>query len=264
MKVCRFRREGRIAFGVIDGGDVVEYSGRPFAEWELGQKTHPLDIVTLLAPVIPSKIIAVERNYPDYVGEVSGEPVPAEPVAALLPATTLTGPGEAVRLPEGVGSATCGTQLAVVIGSVARNVRAEDASVVIFGYTIANPFATAAQGGGQRSLASRGRDSFCPMGPWVATELDPTALDLRCGAGHSTFIEGSTTEMIFSVSYLVAYLSALMTLLPGDVILTGTPAGGLEAPAGSLVEAEIEAIGTLANPVRCDDLSPAAEPEGVA
>ncbi len=203
----------------------------------------------MLAPILPSKVVAFGRNYAAHARELGNE-VPAEPMMFLKPSTSVIGPGAPIRLPAQSSSVSFEGELAVVIGRPCRDVRAEDAASVILGYTVANDVTARdlQKTDGQWGRA-KGFDTFCPLGPWIETELDPSGLDLRSEIDGELRQDGNTIDMIHTVGELIEWVSAAMTLLPGDVLLTGTPEGVGEITVGQTVSIEIEGIGTLANPV---------------
>ncbi len=213
-----------------------------------GERVELAD-VRLLAPVIPrSKVIGIGRNYAEHAKEL-GHDLPSEPLMFLVPNTAVVGPDDPVVIPPQTANCHYEGELAVVIGKMCKNVPVEDAASVIFGYTCANDVTARdlQNSDGQWSRA-KGFDTFCPLGPWIETDLDPADLEIRTRLDGRTVQEGTTADMIFDVAHLVAHASAAFTLLPGDVILTGTPAGVGPVEAGQRVEVEIEGLGTLSNP----------------
>jgi 2-keto-4-pentenoate hydratase/2-oxohepta-3-ene-1,7-dioic acid hydratase in catechol pathway len=205
--------------------------------------------VRLLSPFLPSKVVAIGKNYAEHVKEMGGD-APTTPLIFLKPSTSVIGDGDAIRLPASSAEVHHEGELAVVIGTPARNVAVEDALRHVFGYAAANDVTARDQ---QRSdvqyTRAKGYDSFCPLGPWVETRLDPRDLRLVTRVNGEVRQDGRTSAMIFDVAAQIAFMSAIMTLLPGDVILTGTPEGVGPIVAGDTVSVEIEGIGTLSNPV---------------
>ncbi len=251
MRLVRFRYGERIATGAIDAGsdDVRILRGTFFEDPVPTGEVVPLDDVRLLAPVIPSKFVCVGRNYAAHAEEW-GMDVPSEPLIFLKPSTALIGPGDPIRLlpmsqrvdPEG--------ELSVVIGRIARDVRAEDAFQVILGYTCGNDVTMRdLQRSDDQWARAKGFDGSAPLGPWVETELDPNDVRVETRVNGEIRQAGQTSEMVHGVATLIEYVTAFMTLLPGDVLMTGTPQGKVSLAAGDTVEIEIEGIGTLANPV---------------
>jgi 2-keto-4-pentenoate hydratase/2-oxohepta-3-ene-1,7-dioic acid hydratase in catechol pathway len=216
----------------------------------------PLADVRLLAPVIPrSKVIGVGRNYAEHASELGNE-VPQEPLIFLKPNTSVIGPLDGIVYPPETNDLQYEGELAVVIGRICRHVPRERVKEVIFGYTCANDVTARdlQRADGQWSRA-KGYDSFCPLGPWIETELDPSdfhegdGLAITTTVGEEVRQSGRTSQMIHDIPTLVSYVSSVMTLLPGDVILTGTPAGVGPMRPGDIVSVEIEGIGTLSNRV---------------
>lgn len=211
----------------------------------------PLGDVKLLAPVIPrSKVVAVGRNYRAHAEEMGNE-VPVEPMLFFKPNTAVVGPGDAIVLPRQSDRVEFEGELAVVIGRIARNVAAADAATVIFGFTIANDVtARDLQKSDGQWARAKGFDSFCPLGPVIETEFEVAAQSIRTTVNGETKQDGSLADLVHSVPAIIEFASAAFTLLPGDVILTGTPAGVGPIVSGDVVEVTIDGIGTLSNPVR--------------
>ncbi|WP_322412014.1 fumarylacetoacetate hydrolase family protein [Microbacterium invictum] len=253
MRVARFSHNDTISYGIVDDGELVVLAGDPlFAGFDTTGERVALGAVTLLAPVIPrSKIVCVGRNYRDHAAEL-GNDVPAEPLLFFKPNTAVIGPGDAIVLPPQSERVDFEGELAAVIGRVAKNVPAERALEYVFGYTIGNDVTARdlQRSDGQWSRA-KGFDTFCPLGPAIETEFDPTAAArLTTRRNGETVQSAPLTDMIFSVADIIAYASAAFTLLPGDVVLTGTPAGVGPITAGDTVDVEIEGLGTLRNVAR--------------
>lgn len=253
MRIVRFSHHEAIRFGIVDGTDLVVLAGDPlFAGIDTTGERVPLAEVALLAPVIPrSKVVCVGKNYRDHAAEMGGE-APAAPLLFLKPNTAVIGPGDAIVRPPQSQRTDFEGELAVVIGRVAKNVAASDALDYVFGYTIGNDVTARdlQQADGQWARA-KGFDTFCPLGPAIETEFS-----LDGGARIVTRVDGEVrqdgpiSDMVHSVPDIIAYASAAFTLLPGDVILTGTPAGIGPFEAGQSVEVEITGLGTLRNTVR--------------
>ncbi len=252
MRIARFTVGDDPRFGLVDGAGekLAEITGDPlYQRIELTGATYAVADVRLLAPVIPrSKVIGIGKNYADHAAEMGGTP-PAQPLMFLVPNTAVVGPGDPIVMPPQSREVHYEGELAVVIGRVAKDVAPEDAAKVIFGYTCANDVTARdlQRSDGQWSRA-KGFDTFCPLGPWIETDLDPGALWLVTRRDGEVVQDGTTADMVFGVGELIAYASAAFTLLPGDVILTGTPAGVGPVEAGQRVEVEIEDIGVLSNP----------------
>jgi len=211
----------------------------------------PLDDARLLAPVIPrSKVVGIGKNYADHVAEMGGGQPPSEPLIFLKPNTSVVGPGDPIVLPRQSANVHYEGELAVVIGRICKDVPPERVPEVVFGYTCANDVtARDLQSSDAQWSRAKGFDTFCPLGPWIETELDHRDLALSTRVDGKTVQDSRTSLLIHDVVTLVSYVSSVFTLLPGDVILTGTPAGVGRIVAGQRVEVEIEGIGTLSNPV---------------
>ncbi len=266
MRIARFTTGTDPRYGVI-GGEIDEFgqpaedsvivplSGDPlYAGLQPLDEQVPLAEVRLLAPVLPrSKVVAIGKNYAAHAAEM-GDEVPTEPLMFLKPNTSVIGPGDPILYPRQSHEVHYEGELAVVIGRICRDVPAEQATDVIFGYTIGNDVTARdlQQSDGQWSRA-KGFDSFCPLGPWIETDVDPH--DFAEGRRVQTHLngdlvqDGSTADLIFDIPTLVAYVSSVMTLLPGDVILTGTPQGVGPMEVGDEVEVSIAGIGALTNRV---------------
>ncbi len=253
MRLARIAHPDGVAFVTIDGPDGAEQA-REIADHPFGTPTFtgrawPLADTRLLAPILPSKVVAVGRNYADHAAEL-GHDVPTSPIIFLKPSTSVIGPRSVIQLPPSSERVDYEGELAVVIGRPCRDVKAENASSVILGYTVANDVTARDQ---QRAdvqfTRAKGYDSFCPLGPWIETELDPSDLFVRTELDDEVVQDGRTGDMVFTVGEIVEFVSAVMTLLPGDVLLTGTPAGVGPMAAGQTVSVTVEGIGTLTNPV---------------
>lgn len=264
MRIARFTAAGQDpAYGVIelpvDGGDhpdtIASLTGDPLSGVAVNYtgERHDMEEVRLLAPVLPrSKVIGVGKNYVEHAKELGGE-VPETPLLFFKPNTSVIGPGELIVRPEGCDDLHYEGELAVVIGRICKQVPLERVGEVVFGYTIANDVTArdwqAADGQWARA---KGSDTFLPLGPWINTHWTPeetTALDIVTRLGDDIRQEGSTRDMVRGVAELVHYISQSMTLLPGDVILTGTPAGVGSMEPGDVVTVEIDGLGSLSNPV---------------
>jgi 2-keto-4-pentenoate hydratase/2-oxohepta-3-ene-1,7-dioic acid hydratase in catechol pathway len=251
MKIVRVASDvDDITYGAVEPEGIRLHRGSPFVAWEPTETLLEWGQARLLAPVIPTKIVAVGRNYVDHAAELGNE-VPEEPLIFLKPPTSVIGPLQSIRIPALSDEVHHEAELAVVMGRVARSVPIEDVGGYILGYTAANDVTARdlQRRDGQWSRA-KGFDTFCPLGPAIDTELDPQeGLSLICRVNGDIRQTGSTSDMVFGVGELIAYISQVMTLLPGDVILTGTPEGVGPIVAGDEVEVEIEGIGVLTNPV---------------
>ncbi|MBH0129570.1 fumarylacetoacetate hydrolase family protein [Salinibacterium sp. NK8237] len=252
MKVARFSSGTGARYGIIDGDEIVVLTGDPmFNGFETTDERLPLADIKLLAPVIPrSKVVAFGRNYAEHAKELGNE-VPDAPMMFIKPNTSVVGPGDAIMLPPQSDEVAFEGELAVIIGSIAKNVAEADVDSVIFGYTIANDVTARdlQKSDGQWSRA-KGFDTFCPLGPVIETEFEVGSQSIRTTVNGDLKQDGTVDQMIHSVAAQIVYASAAFTLLPGDIILTGTPAGVGPLVHGDTVEITIEGIGTLSNPVR--------------
>ncbi len=252
MKIARFSSGGDPRFGILDGDELVVLRGDPmFAGFDTTDERVSLADAKLLAPVIPrSKVVAVGRNYVDHAAELGNE-VPEEPLLFLKPNTSVIGPGDTIVRPPQSRRVDFEGELAIVIGSIAKNVAAADAAQVIFGYTIANDVTARdlQKKDGQWSRA-KGFDTFCPLGPVIETEYDVATGTVETRLNGDVRQGAPFTDMVHGIGAIVAHVTAAFTMLPGDVILTGTPAGVGEMVDGDIVEVEISGIGILRNPVR--------------
>ncbi|MCW2823276.1 MAG: 2-hydroxyhepta-2,4-diene,7-dioate isomerase [Aeromicrobium sp.] len=255
MRIARFAGDDDPRFGVIgdDNGvpTIAVLNGDPlYAGLNLSGQKIPLADVRLLAPVIPrSKVVCVGKNYAKHALEMGGE-VPEEPLIFLKPNTSVIGPGEPIFYPEQSENVHFEGELAVVIGRICRDVSVEDAPKVIFGYTVANDVtARDLQVKDGQWARAKGFDTFCPLGPWIETDFDPSNVRVTTELGGELKQDGRTSDMVFTVPDVIAYVSSFMTLLPGDVILTGTPDGVGPMVVGDQVSVSVEGIGTLTNPV---------------
>lgn len=258
MKIARFshtrpsEQSPVIDYGIVDGDALVVLAGDPmFSGFDTTGERVPLGQVgSLLAPVIPrSKVVAVGKNYREHAAEMGSE-APGEPLLFLKPNTSVIGLGDAILLPPQSQQVEYEGELAVVIGKIARHVPEEKAAEHIFGYTVANDVtARDLQKSDGQWTRAKGFDTFCPLGPVIETELNPEAF-LRTRVNGELKQEARISEMVHDIPSIIAYASSVFTLLPGDVILTGTPAGVGPIVAGDTVEVEVEGVGSLVNPVR--------------
>jgi 2-keto-4-pentenoate hydratase/2-oxohepta-3-ene-1,7-dioic acid hydratase in catechol pathway len=255
VRIARFTTGTDPAFGVVDGPEGEQFVagavGDPLYHGiELTGERFDLDDVRLLAPVIPrSKVVCVGRNYADHASEL-GHDVPDEPLIFIKPNTSVIGPREPVVYPHQTSDLHYEGELAVVIGRICKDVPVERTAEVIFGFTIGNDVtARDLQNKDVQFTRSKSFDTFCPLGPWGETELDPSDLCVTTTLGTQVRQAGRTSQMIFDVPAIVAYITSVMTLLPGDVILTGTPAGVGPMQVGDDVTVTIEGIGSLTNTV---------------
>ncbi|MFZ3560051.1 MULTISPECIES: fumarylacetoacetate hydrolase family protein [unclassified Streptomyces] len=257
MRIARFSIDGNVAFGAVEGDkpdelvlDIIK--GIPFADFELSGTKVPVGKVRLLPPVLPNKVIAFGRNYAEHAKELGNE-VPDAPFAFFKPSTSVTGPGGEIQYPGFSQELHHEAELAVVIGRMCREVPRERVKDVIFGYTAANDVtARDVQKREKQWARAKGFDTSCPLGPWVETDLSleqASDLTIQCTVNGQQRQLGRTSQMITSIEDLIVNISEAMTLLPGDVILTGTPEGVGPLAVGDEVAVSIEGIGTLTNKV---------------
>ncbi|MCC5576739.1 fumarylacetoacetate hydrolase family protein [Microtetraspora sp. AC03309] len=252
MRIARFSKGDGVAFGVVEEGEqvVARIDGHPFGGVELTGERYPLAEVRIVAPMLPSKVVAIGKNYAEHAREMGGE-APGEPLIFLKPSTSVIGPGEAIAYPGKLSQQVdYEGELAVVIGRLCRDVPVERAREVIFGYTCANDVtARDLQKQDGQWTRAKGFDTFCPLGPWIETDLDPDDLALTTSVNGELKQSARTSLLLHDIPTLIAYVSSVMTLLPGDIILTGTPAGVGPMSVGDEVSVGIEGIGTLTNRV---------------
>ncbi|QWZ09034.1 fumarylacetoacetate hydrolase family protein [Nocardioides panacis] len=262
MRIARFTTGDEPQYGVITGdvddlgipdedAKIVALAGDPlYVGLQLTDTELDLAAVRLLAPVIPrSKVVGIGKNYAAHAAEMGGD-VPSEPLMFLKPNTSVVGPGDPVFYPRQSSEVHYEGELAVVIGRICRDVAPERVAEVIFGYTVANDVtARDLQRGDVQFTRAKGFDSFCPLGPWIETDLDTSDLKVTTHLNGDLVQDGSTKDMVFDVAALVSYVSSVMTLLPGDVILTGTPDGVGPMNVGDEVEVTVSGIGSLTSKV---------------
>ena len=249
MKIVRYQDGPAVKWGVIEEGGVREMDGDPYGHFHLTSTIKKMEEVKLLAPCLPSKIVAIGLNYRDHAEEVKLE-IPKEPVLFIKPSTCVIGPGEAIVFPKMSRRVDYEGELAIVIKKTAKSVPEEKAGDYILGYACLNDVTARDLQplNGQWTLG-KGFDTFAPIGPWIVTDLDPSQLEI------STFLNGerrqhsNTKNLIFGCRKLVSYISQVMTLLPGDVIATGTSSGIGKMAIGDQVDVVIEGIGTLSNTI---------------
>jgi 2-keto-4-pentenoate hydratase/2-oxohepta-3-ene-1,7-dioic acid hydratase in catechol pathway len=249
MKIVRFQTPTGSEFGIVQGTTVYHAEGGYATGFRPGELAGELSEFTLLSPCQPTKIVALGRNYAAHAAQ-HGFEVPSQPLIFLKPPSAVIGPGEAVVCPPQSAQVENEVELAVVIGQRARNVAAVDAWDYVLGYTCANDVtARDLQYRDDQWSRAKGFDTFAPLGPWIVTELDPSDLTIACRVNGQVNQQASTAAMVFKIPQVIEFISAAMTLEPGDVILTGTPEGVSPIQPGDQVEVEIEGIGVLRNPV---------------
>jgi 2-keto-4-pentenoate hydratase/2-oxohepta-3-ene-1,7-dioic acid hydratase in catechol pathway len=250
MQFLRYRKDESVQYGLLEGETVTPLRGDPFGPYTRGAPALPLSEVTLLAPCAPGKIIGVMNNFFERAQEAGSE-APPLPLLFLKPSSSVIRPEAAIILPPQSQRVEYGAELAVVMGRVARLISPEEAPQHILGYTCANDV-TARDLVEADGSVTRGKsfDTFCPLGPVINTTLDAADALITCRVNGAVRQLTSTHDMLFSVPQLVAFVSSVMTLLPGDVILTGTPGGAGPLAEGDVVEVEIEGIGVLHSSVK--------------
>lgn len=264
MRIARFAAGDNVRYGVVDDSEsgatgssglgIAEIAGHPFGPGpdgvQLTGTRYQVADVRLLAPVLPSKVVAIGRNYAEHAAELGNE-APAEPLIFLKPSTSVIGPGDAIVRPGQLSERVdFEGELAVVFGRLCRDVPPARVPEVIFGYTCANDVtARDLQAKDGQWTRAKGFDTFCPLGPWIETGLDPADVRLTTTVNGETKQDSRTSLLIHGIATMVSYVTAVMTMLPGDVLLTGTPAGVGPLVAGDSVEVSIEGIGALANRV---------------
>jgi 2-keto-4-pentenoate hydratase/2-oxohepta-3-ene-1,7-dioic acid hydratase in catechol pathway len=249
VKIARFAWKGETKYGLIEGDSVYALKGDVFVAFERGERVGTLSQVRLLAPCTPTKVVAVGLNYADHAAETKHE-IPAEPLLFLKPASAVIGPGENIVYPPLSQRVDYEAELAAVIGRRTRNVSVDGALDRVLGYTCGNDVtARDLQRQDGQWTRSKSFDTFCPLGPWIVTDLDPSDLAVESRVNGKVRQRSRTRHLIFSVAELIHHVAQVMTLEPGDVILTGTPAGIGPLQPGDRVEIEVEGVGVLENGV---------------
>jgi 2-keto-4-pentenoate hydratase/2-oxohepta-3-ene-1,7-dioic acid hydratase in catechol pathway len=253
-RIVRARIDGQPRWGVLDHQEEIRaLTGDPLGSWREGERLGALGELELLAPVAPTKIICVGRNYAAHAAEHGAE-VPQEPLLFFKPPSSLIGPGAPIRLPDQSQRVEHEGELVVVLGRRGRDVSAERAWEYVAGVTCGNDVtARDLQRRDNQWTRAKGFDTFCPVGPWLVTgvaEDEVADLEVTCWVGDETRQRARTSDMVFSTAELIAYTSRIMTLEPGDILMTGTPAGVGPLEPGDVVKVTVEGVGTLSNPVR--------------
>lgn len=251
MNIVRYRANGEALVGVLEDGQIRQAQGDMFDRLQVGPIVGPIDEVELLAPVEPSKVIAIGLNYQDHIDEDAFDfEQPENPIIFLKPPSSLVGHNQPIVLPAGTEQVDAEAELCIVIGKECRNVSAADAYDVILGFTNGNDVsARDYQFKDGQWVRAKGFDTFSPLGPAVVTGIRADDLSIVSRVNGEVRQSSSTKNLIFDVPYLVEFVSRVMTLLPGDVIMTGTPAGPPRLSPGDVCEIEIAGLGTLRNPV---------------
>ncbi len=253
MRLIRFQtKTERAQFGWVNNELVGKLDGSPFEGFQRLEATLPLDSVQLLPPIIPGKIICVGRNYAEHAREINSE-IPTTPLLFLKPPSSVIGPLQTIFMPPQSLQVDHEAELAVVIGKRGRWIQPTEALSHVYGYTIGNDVtARDLQRRDGQWTRSKGFDSFCPLGPWIDTEFDPTDAMITCHVNGELRQMASTRDMLFHIDQIIAFASSIMTLDAGDVIMTGTPAGISPLHPGDIVEVSIAGLGKLRNPVAVD------------
>jgi 2-keto-4-pentenoate hydratase/2-oxohepta-3-ene-1,7-dioic acid hydratase in catechol pathway len=249
MRVARFSQGSEPRYGIVDGPELVVLAKHPLISLDTTGERVAIKEVKLLAPTLPSKIVCIGMNYAAHAAEIKQD-LPEEPLMFFKPNSTVIGPGDAVMLPRQSSKVELEIELAIVIGKLTKDITREQAADHIWGFTIANDVtARDLQFSDLQWARSKGFDTFCPLGPWIETEFVPDDQMLESRVNGEERQRGLVTDMINDPYSLVAFVSENVTLLPGDVIITGSPSGVSGIVHGDVIECEIEGIGTLINPV---------------
>jgi len=264
MKIARYLHRGHIRFGVLEDGLLQEIERTPFTGIRKAGRSCRLEEVELLPPVFPQKIIAVGLNYRDHAEEL-GMPIPEEPVLFMKPPSALLAHGGEIIYPPMSRRVDYEAELVLVCGRECRNVSVDEASACILGYTCGNDVtARDLQARDGQWTRAKSFDTFCPLGPWIETDVDPMAVTVELRLNGEVRQSSPASNMIFSPAELLSFVSRIMTLYPGDVIMTGTPPGVGEMFPGDLVEVAVEGIGVLRNRVVAPPLPRPSADEGGA
>ena len=255
MRIIRYQASDskKPKFGWLLDNNIGEISGNIFGRYQRKEALTPLADVKLLAPSEPTKIICVGRNYVEHAKELGNE-VPKVPLIFMKPQSSIISNGETILLPAQSTQVEHEAELVVVIGKRGRHVTAENAKKIILGYTVGNDVtARDLQNSDGQWTRAKGFDTFCPFGPWIDTEFDPSDAVITCRVNGQMRQMASTRDMVFNVGVLIAYISSVMTLEPGDLIFTGTPSGVGELKDGDEVSVEIEGLGIIKNKVKAEN-----------
>jgi 2-keto-4-pentenoate hydratase/2-oxohepta-3-ene-1,7-dioic acid hydratase in catechol pathway len=260
MRIVRFSASGRARYGILSGDTIHGFYGNPYSHLDhlnspsiLDGNTYTLDEIRLLAPCLPSKIVCLGLNYRSHIEEMK-LPMPSVPLIFLKPSTAVIGPEDKIFLPRGWQRIDYEGELGVVIGKKAKDVPENEAREYVLGYTCFNDVSDRhAQAADGQWTRAKGYDTFAPIGPWIETEADPDNLKLETFLNGERHQSASTSDLLFGIPKLISFISGIMTLLPGDVIATGTPSGVGPMKPGDVVEISIENIGALKNSVTGPD-----------
>jgi 2-keto-4-pentenoate hydratase/2-oxohepta-3-ene-1,7-dioic acid hydratase in catechol pathway len=248
--LCRYQNGDETGWGLVEQHEIWEIKPDPYVSFERTGRSFPMNEVRFLAPVAPSKIVAVGLNYKDHITEFGRTEIPSEPVLFLKAPSAIIGLDEPIRIPRGVESVDYEAELAVVIGKTARHVQEADALDYVLGYTCLNDVtARALQKKDGQWARAKSFDTFAPIGPWICDGLPSGQLRVEAYLNSKPVQQGHTSQMIFHVPRLISFISGVMTLHPGDLISTGTPQGVGPLKAGDVIEIFVEGVGKLRNPV---------------
>ena len=250
LRFARFHHGRRQGYALVEGELLRPIAGSPFGRWQSGEETVPLSGVRLLAPVRPSKILAVALNYRSHLDQFDQSSAPANPELFIKPPSAVIGPGEAIVLPPTAGRVDYEGELVAVIGRRARDLKPDEALAYVLGYTCGNDVSARDwQRNDLQWWRAKGCDTFAPLGPWIATNLDPTNLELQTRVNGDVVQRTNTSLLVHDVARLVSFASQVMTLEPGDLVFTGTPGTTAPLKRGDVVEVDIGGIGVLRNHV---------------
>jgi 2-keto-4-pentenoate hydratase/2-oxohepta-3-ene-1,7-dioic acid hydratase in catechol pathway len=250
VKFARYSQNGQVAYGIVDGDQVIEIEGSIFGEFKPTNKKYPLPTVHLLAPCQPSKMLCFGLNYALHAAEAKLE-IPKTPILFLKAPSSIIGPGETIVLPDHQNRIDYEAELTIVMKDVTKGVSPDDALKHVLGYTCGNDVSHRPyQHGDGQWCRAKSFDTFGPLGPWIVTDINPSNLAIQTFVNGQMKQNSNTNDLIFNVPFLISWLSQCMTLLPGDVIMTGTPSGVGRLKTGDVVDVVIEGIGKLSNPVK--------------
>jgi 2-keto-4-pentenoate hydratase/2-oxohepta-3-ene-1,7-dioic acid hydratase in catechol pathway len=249
VKICRFEWRNKTGYGIVEGDIILPLKGEPYSGVEETGERLAREDVKLLSPTVPSKIVAVGLNYQEHIDE-TGMQKPDAPVLFIKPSTSVIGPGQPIVYPRGAARVDYEAELAVVIGKRCKNVAVKQARESVLGFTCLNDVTERfMQGMDGQWTRAKSFDTFCPIGPWIVTDIEPKGLKVESWLNGEVKQSATTDMLIFKVDELVSFISGVMTLLPGDVIATGTPSGIGPMNPGDAIEVRIEKIGSLINQV---------------
>jgi 2-keto-4-pentenoate hydratase/2-oxohepta-3-ene-1,7-dioic acid hydratase in catechol pathway len=253
VKVARFNRKGNIAYGTVEDDKIREISGDIFGEYQVTQTAYNLNEVEILAPVIPSKLVAIGLNYIDHAEETK-LPLPKVPLIFFKAPSAVIGPKQDIIIPKDSNRTDYEAELGVVIGKKARYVKESEALSYVLGYTCCNDVSERAiqKSDGQFARA-KSFDTFAPCGPYIVTDIDPSDLKIELIQNGVVKQSSRTSKLVFNVPHLISFITRAMTLLPGDIISTGTPAGIGPMSPGDTIEVRIEKVGSLINGVKLEE-----------